>query len=153
MFFGNMRQRAVEPRKLGKKSSELVLTLSSYFMNDRRVNAIRDALEAFVESVDATSRIARWGQLESVPDSLRRVAARLEANKKLANNLVIDNAIGAPGIVQRLSLSSSAIRMLSTAYDEFSSRRLDPSTDISVALADLDAAIDSANEALRDLVG
>ena len=120
-------------------------------MNDRRVIAIRNALEAFVESVDATSRIARWGQLDPVPDSLRQAAAQIETNKKAANNLTVDKASGAPAIVHRLSVSSSAIRSLSAAYDEFLSCKLNPTNDISVALANLDAAIDSANETLRNL--
>jgi hypothetical protein len=120
-------------------------------MNDRRVTAIRNALEAFVESVNATSRIARWGQLEPVPDSLRQAAGEVEANKKAANVLTVDKAFGAPAIVHRLAVSSSAIRNLSAAYDEFLSCKLDPSNDISVALANLDAAIDSANATLRNL--
>jgi len=120
-------------------------------MNDRRVNAIRTALEAFIESVDATSRIARWGQTEPVPDSLRQAAAQVEANKKTANSLTLDKASGAPAIVHRLSLSSNAIRSLSAAYDEFLNCKLDPANSTSLALANLDAAIDSANETLRQL--
>ncbi len=120
-------------------------------MNDRRVNAIRNALEALIESVDATSRIARWGQQDPVPDSLRQAAERLEANRKAANSLTLDRASGAPAIVHRLSASTSAIRSLSAAYDEFLGCRLDPNNDISNALENLDAAIDSANETLRNL--
>lgn len=120
-------------------------------MNDRRVSAIRDALEAFVESVDATSRIARWDQTEPLPDSLREAAAEVDAIRTAANKLTVDRALGAPAIVHRLTVSSSAIRRLSAAYEEFLSCKLDPANDITVALANLDAAIDTANETLRYL--
>jgi hypothetical protein len=120
-------------------------------MNDRRVNAIRNALEALIESVDATSRIARWGQQDPVPDSLRQAAERLEANRKTANGLTLDNAIGTPAIVHRLSALTGAVRSLSAAYDEFLGRKLDPTINISVALENLDAEIDNANETLQGL--
>jgi hypothetical protein len=120
-------------------------------MNDRRVCAIRNALEAFVESVDATSRIARWGNSDPVPDSLRLAAAELEARKKAANSLTVGSVSGAPVIVHRLSASSSAIKRLSTAYEEFLTCKLDPQNDVAIALENLDAAIDSANETLRTL--
>ena len=120
-------------------------------MNDRRVYAIRNALEAFIEAVDATSRIARWGNLDPVPDSLRYAAAQLEACKKAANDLVVDKASGTPAIVHKLSTSSTTIRNLSAAYEEFQACKLDTTNDISVALENLDAAIDSANEMVRIL--
>lgn len=121
------------------------------FMNDRRVCAIRDALEAFVESVDATSRIARWGADDPVPESLRDAAAQLKARQKAANDLTVDKASGAPAIVHRLATSSRAIRQLSTACDEFLNCSLDPKNDIATALENLDAAIDSVHETLRSL--
>lgn len=120
-------------------------------MNDRRVCAIRDALEAFVESVDATSRIARWGADDPVPESLQDAAAKLKARQKAANDLTVDKASGAPAIVHRLATSSSAIRQLSTACEEFLSCKLDPNNDITTALENLDAAIDSVHETLRSL--
>ena len=121
-------------------------------MNDLRVKAIRNALEALIESADATSRIARWGQQDSVPDSLRQAAERIEANRKAANSLTLDKAVGAPAIVHRLSASTNAIRSLSAAYDEFLEFKRDPNNDLAVALEKLDAAIDGANETLRSLV-
>jgi hypothetical protein len=120
-------------------------------MNDRRVCAIRNALEDFVESVDATSRIARWGNIDPVPDSLRHAAAELGARRKTANDLAMGGVSGAPVIVRRLSASSSAIKRLSNAYEEFLTRKRDPENDVAIALKELDAAIDSANETLRML--
>lgn len=120
-------------------------------MNDRRVYAIRNALEAFIEAVDATSRIARWTDQDPIPDSLRRAAAQLEACKKAANDLVLDKVSGTPAIVHRLSASSTTIRNLSAAYEEFLTCKLDPTNDVALALQNLDAAIDSANEMLRTL--
>jgi hypothetical protein len=40
---------------------------------------------------------------------------------------------------------------LSTAYEEFLTCKLDPQNDVAIALENLDAAIDSANETLRTL--
>lgn len=120
-------------------------------MNDRRVFAIRNALEALIEAVDATNRIVRWTDVEPIPDSLRQAASQLEACKKSANELVLDKVSGTPAIVHKLSTSSTSIRRLSAASDEFLSCRLDHANDVSTACQNLDAAIDSANEILRSL--
>lgn len=120
-------------------------------MNDRRVNAIRNALEAFVESTDATSRLARWGEGDPIPDSLRVAAAQLQANKKAADELAQGSVSGTPAIVHRLTVTSSAIKSLSTAYQEFLACTGEAGADLSAALSNLDDAIDSARETLRTL--
>jgi len=120
-------------------------------MNDRRVAAIRSALEALIESIDATTRIARWDLAEPVPDSLRAAAAQLEANLTLANKLVQGNFSGTPAVTSRLVGTSSAIRQLTSAYDEFRNRNCSSKEENSEALAALDAAIDRAREDMREL--
>jgi hypothetical protein len=120
-------------------------------MNDRRVNAIRNALEAFVESIDAVSRLARWGEGDPVPDSLRLAASQLEANRKTADDLAQGTVSGTPAIVHRLTVTSSAIKNLSAGYREFLACKSEPSGDLSAALSNLDDAIDSARETLRTL--
>ncbi len=120
-------------------------------MNDRRVSEIRKALEAFIESVDATSRLARWGQEDPIPDSLRLAAAEAAAAMRAAVKLTVDKPFGTPAIVHRLSASTGAIRTLAAAYDEFLSQKGDSGNDLTLALENLDAAIDNANEILRGL--
>jgi hypothetical protein len=120
-------------------------------MNDRRVTAIRSALEALVESIDATMRIARWDISDPVPDSLRLAAAQLEANMKLANELARGNVSGTPAIVHRLSVTSSAVIRLTAAYREFESLKNGQADEVATARENLDAAIDSVNEDMRNL--
>ena len=121
-------------------------------MNDRRVTAIRNALEAFSESVDAMARIARWGDLSyPVPDSLQQAAAHLEANMKTANSLAGATFSGAPAIVHRLMVSSNAVKRLSSAYEEYLKLKAEPNSDALALLEGVDAAIDSVNEDLRKL--
>ncbi len=120
-------------------------------MNDRRVTAIRNALEALVESIDATLRIARWDISDPLPDSLRLAAAQLEANLKVANELARGNVSGTPAIVHRLTVSSAAVQRLTTAYQEFVNLKGGEAADLATARENLDAAIDSANEDMRNL--
>ena len=120
-------------------------------MNDRRVTAIRNALEALVESINATTRIARWDISDPVPDSLRLAASQLEGNLKLANELARGNVSGTPAIVHRLSVTSSAVLRLTAAYREFESLKGGDASDISIARENLEAAIDSVNEDMRNL--
>ena len=120
-------------------------------MNDRRVTAIRNALEAFSESVDAMARIARWDLSDPVPDSLREAAAQLNANMKAANDLAGAKFSGAPAIVHRLMVSSNAVKRLSGAYEEYLKLKAEPNSDALALLEGVDAAIDSVNEDLRKL--
>jgi hypothetical protein len=120
-------------------------------MNDRRVAAIRSALEALIESIDATTRIARWDMAEPVPDSLRAAASQLDSNLALANKLVQGNFSGTPAVTSRLVGTSAAIRQLTQAYDEFRSQNCSSKEEKWDALASLDAAIDRAREDMREL--
>ena len=120
-------------------------------MNDRRVTAIRNALEALVESIDASLRIAKWDISDPLPDSLRLAATQLEANLKLATELARGNVSGAPAIVHRLTVTSAAVQRLAAAYKEFESLKGGEAIELAAARENLDAAIDSANEDMRNL--
>jgi hypothetical protein len=120
-------------------------------MNDRRVAAIRSALESLIESIDATTRIARWDLADPVPDSLRLAAAQLDKNLKLANELAQGNFSGTPVVSSRLRGTSAAIRQLAGAYEEFRGRNCTSKEENWDALAGLDAAIDRAREEMRGL--
>lgn len=119
-------------------------------MNDRRVAAIRSALELVVESVDATTRIARWDNADPIPDSLRQSAAQVAANLKAANSLAHGSFTGTPAVVTRLSGISSAIRRLSAAYTTFQERNCSTPEEQTNALVMLDADVDDVRAQLRD---
>jgi len=120
-------------------------------MNDRRVAAIRSALELLIDSIDATTRIARWDVSDPIPDSLQLAASQLDANLKRANEFVQGNFSGTPAVALRLNGTSAAIRQLASAYGSFQNRDCTNKQENWDALATLDAAIDSARAAMLEL--
>jgi len=119
-------------------------------VNDRRVAAIRSALELVVESLDAATRIARWDNSDPIPDSLRQSSAQLAANMKAADKLAQGSYSGTPAVVTRLSGISSAIRRLSAAYTTFQERNCSTPEEQTNALVTLDADVDDVRSQLRD---
>jgi hypothetical protein len=120
-------------------------------MNDRRVAEIRGALEDLVESMDATTRIARWGNSDPIPDSLRTSAAKLEASLQFAHGLALASYAGTPAVTLRLLGTSAAIRRLIGAYVDFQAAKGTGAEADVHALEMLDAAIDSARAEMREL--
>src|SRR5512145_2122410 len=91
-------------------------------MNDRRVSAHRDALEALMDSVSATLRIERWDDADSVPESLQQRARLLEERLATATKLVATTYTGSPLVVSRLNGLSAAIQRLARACADFRDR-------------------------------
>lgn len=120
-------------------------------MNDRRVLEIRSALEALIESIDAVTRIARWGKNDPVPESLVAAASGIEASLKLANELAQCNITGNSVVVHRLTESINAIRRLVAAYGEFQNKDCTTPQESQDALFALDGATDGAREILVGL--
>jgi hypothetical protein len=56
-------------------------------MNDQRIAYFRRALEALVDSLDATARLSRWDSTESAPEPLQESAAKLGERLGAANRL------------------------------------------------------------------
>lgn len=111
-------------------------------MNDRRVAAIRNALEALIESIDATTRIARWDSTDPVPASLGQSAAKLESNLVAAERLAQGNISGTPAVTAHLMTMSAAIRRLSLAYEQFKTRCTEHPEEKAEALQALDFEVD-----------
>jgi hypothetical protein len=91
-------------------------------MNDQRISYFRGALEALVESLDATARLSRWDSNESAPEPLRQSAAKLGERLGAANRLASGKFTGASQVVASLSGMSGAIKRLDAAYVQYRSR-------------------------------
>jgi hypothetical protein len=116
-------------------------------MNDRRVAAIREALENLLDSIDATSRLKRWDVTEPFPESLRKSATELDARLESANQLASKSYVGSQLVVSRLSGISDAIRRLDWACKDFRERITREPEQLSVALDAMDAEVDEVKNA------
>jgi hypothetical protein len=111
-------------------------------VNDQRVTAFRKALDALIESLDATVRIARWSGPEAVPAPLETTAAKLLDHLGSANRFAADRYSGAPPVVACMTAMSAATKVLDKAYVEYR-RHLDAGKDeLTRAAMALDHEID-----------
>jgi hypothetical protein len=111
-------------------------------MNDRRVAAIREALEVLMDSISATSRLKRWDAADSVPESLRKSAELFDKSLAAANKLSGTSFAGNALVVARLNGMSDAIRRLDRACSEFKTRVEQDPSQLIAALDTLDAEVD-----------
>jgi hypothetical protein len=119
-------------------------------MNDRRVAAIREALEVLLDSIDATSRLKRWDASDSFPESMRQSATQLDQRLEAANKLAASSYVGNTLVVSRLNGISDAIRRLDRACTDFRVRIAQDPTQLSAALDAMDAEVDEVkNESER----
>jgi hypothetical protein len=93
-------------------------------MKDQRLAYFRGALDALVDSLDATARISRWDSGESAPEPLQKSAAKLGERLGAANRLAAGKFVGAPVVVAGLTGMSGAIQRLDAAYVQYR-RRID----------------------------
>ena len=91
-------------------------------MNDQRITSLRRALEALVDSLDATARLSRWDSGESAPEPLQESAAKLSDRLGAANRLAGGNFAGATQVVASLNGMSDAIKRLDAAYVQYRDR-------------------------------
>jgi hypothetical protein len=115
-------------------------------MNDQRVASFRKALEALVESLDATARLSRWNSGESAPEPLEQSAAKLTERLSAANRLTSDKFVGAPPVVNLLTGMSAAIKRLDEAYGQYRFRIDSKPAELEEAAVALDAEIGSVKE-------
>ena len=88
-------------------------------MNDQRVATFRKALNALVESLDATVRVARWPAQESIPAPLENSAAKVLDHLGCANRFAADRYLGPPPVIVCMTAMSAATNMLDAAYVEY----------------------------------
>ena len=112
-------------------------------MNDQRIASFRRALEALVESLDATARLSRWDSAESAPEPLEQSAAKLDERLSAANRLAGDKFVGATPVVALLTGMSDAIKRLDAAYVQYRYRIDSKPADVEEAAVALDAEIGS----------
>jgi hypothetical protein len=112
-------------------------------MNDQRIAYLRGALEALVESLDATARISRWDSVDGAPEPLQQSAAKLGERLGSANRLASGKFVGAPSVVASLAVMSGSIRRLDAAYVQYRHRLVAKPTERDAAAVALDAEIGS----------
>ncbi len=85
---------------------------------DPRIATFRGALEALLESLDATVRVARWQQAdgEAIPEPLQDSASRLVQRLGSATRLTTSRFVGAPALVTMNDAIRSAVSALDVAY-------------------------------------
>lgn len=88
-------------------------------MKDRRVVVLRGALDALLESLDATLRTSSWPGSEAVPEPLQRASALLLDRLGTANRLAHGKFTGPSIVVAALDSICSAIRRLDGAFVEY----------------------------------
>jgi len=115
-------------------------------MNDQRIVYFRKALQALLESLDATARISRWDGTESAPEPLQQSAAQLGERLGVANRLASGKFVGAQQVVASLNGMSEAIRRLDAAYVQYRYRIDAKPTEADEAAVALDAEIGSVKE-------
>jgi len=85
-------------------------------MKDSRIAIFRRTLDGLIESLEATVRIERWAESESIPDPLRESAGQLNVRLGAANRLVAARFAGSTADAARVSSIADAMRRLDAAY-------------------------------------
>ncbi len=88
-------------------------------MKDRRVVVLRTALEALLESLDATLRTSSWPGSEVVPEPLKLASAALLDRLGTANRLAHGKFTGPSIVVAALDAICSGIRRLDASFVEY----------------------------------
>lgn len=83
---------------------------------DARLTQVRRVLEALLESLDATVRLTRREEGETVPEPLRLSAAQLIDRLGAANRLAAGKFVGPPAFVATTTAIGEAIRQLDAAF-------------------------------------
>jgi len=115
-------------------------------MKDQRIVYFRQALQALLESLDATARISRWDSTETAPEPLAQSAAQLGERLTAANRLATGKFVGAQQVVASLNGMSEAVRRLDAAYVQYRERIGAKPTETDAAAMALDAEIGSVKE-------
>jgi hypothetical protein len=110
-------------------------------LTDKRVTFFRSALEALIESLDATVRIVRWSDAEAIPDPLQQSAGQIVDRLGTANRLASSKFAGSQSLADVMATMSAAVRRLDAAYVAYRAR-------LDVAPAERD---DAANALDREI--
>jgi len=114
-------------------------------MKDQRIPLLRRALDAVLDSLDATLRMREWSGPEEVPEPLRASAARLIERLGSAVRL---SAISVRGDIdaRRVEAMTTAVKRLDSAYVAFREAIDRAPTSMEAALAKLRQEVDLVKE-------
>jgi hypothetical protein len=102
----------------------------------------RDALEALIESLDATVRIARWEPGgEAIPDPLRLSAEQLQTRLGSATRLAAGRFVGTPAAVVTSDAIRNAVQQLDAAFVAYRKRLAGGAGQQGEAAIELDAEV------------
>jgi hypothetical protein len=116
-------------------------------VNDQRVTAFRKVLNALVESLDATVRVARWSGPEAIPTPLKSSASKLLDHLGSANRFAADRYLGSPPVVACMTAMSAATKILDGAYVEYRRHIEGEKAELDRAAMALDHEIDGVKAA------
>ncbi len=103
----------------------------------------RRSLEALLESLDATARIARWESgAEPVPEALRQNAALLQQRLASANRLAAGRFVGAADMVATSDAIRTAVQQLDAAFVAYRKRTESGSGEQHGAALELEAELE-----------
>jgi hypothetical protein len=146
-----LRRRTLVPyprstRRKHRREREAVGRLSAPVRRgpgkDPRIVTFRGTLEALLESLDATVRIARWqGHDEPIPEPLQRSAARWQDNLGSATRLAAGKFVGAPAVVNTSDAIKQAVQELDAALVAYRKRLDGTALEHSEAAMALDAVL------------
>lgn len=117
-------------------------------MKDSRVAIFRKTLDALIDSLDATVRVGRWTEAETIPGPLKESAASLVARLGAADRLASGRFSGSPADAARVKVIVDAIRRLDVAYLAYCQGREGSPREKDLAAMALDAEICEIKAAL-----
>lgn len=111
-------------------------------MKDERVKFYRKALEALIDSLDATVRVTRWDTGDQVPEPLEQSAKSLVDRLGTTDRLVSSGFKGTPTDVARVNGMIGAMKRLDAAYVQYRQQVDARPGDKNVALSSLHEELD-----------
>src|SRR6185312_4052198 len=115
-------------------------------MKDQRIPALRRALDALLESLEATMRVKGWAGSDEIPDPLRNTAARLVERLGTADRLSAFTPRSSALDAERVQAMTAAIKRLDAAYVAFRQAVERTPASLESALASLREEIDGVKE-------
>ncbi len=111
--------------------------------HDPRIVTFRGALESLLESLDATVRLARWGQGDGgpVPEALQRSAVQLQVRLGSATRLASGRFAGTGAVVEKSDAIKEAVRDLDAAFVAYRKRLDGAAGERDEAALELDAVL------------
>jgi hypothetical protein len=114
-------------------------------MKDQRIPLLRRALDALLDSLEATMRVKGWKGTEDAPEPLRKSADRLLERLGSADRLAAISVRDEQDM-KRVAAMTSAIRRLDAAYVAFHQATKTAPANTDTAIATLREEVDLVKE-------